>query len=84
MFTKLKNTKHLFDLFLDWLSPHRRRPASLLAETKKALQDWKYAQEALNYADQEMIDYVIHNINATEKRFVGLLQKAKEAGIRAW
>lgn len=80
----IKKIKYLFILFLDWLSPNRHKPAGILAEVQEALHDWKYAKKVLDYADNEMIDYAIHNINATEKRYVGLLQKARETGIKAW
>jgi len=82
--TLLRKIKQLFNLFLDWLSPKRRKPAGIVAEAEQALQDWKYARVVMNHADSEMIDYAIYNFNASEKRFIGLLQKAREAGLTAW
>ncbi len=76
--------KHLWNVFLSWLNPNRRKPTGIVAEAEEALQDWKQAKNALNYADNEMIDYAIHHLNATEKRFIGLLYKAREAGLKAW
>lgn len=79
-----KKIVQLFRLFLDWLSPLRKRPTGILAEIEEALRDWRWARETINYADSDMIDYAIYNLNATEKRFTGLLKKAREAGLTAW
>lgn len=85
MFLKLINTiKKWFALFLDWLSPLRNKPKGLLAETEEARREWQLASNLINHADKEMIDFAIHHYNASERRFIGLLEKARKAGLKAW
>ncbi len=80
----LRFLNRLLSIFLDWLTPCRQKPTGIVGEAEEALREWKQARIALDYADKEMIDYAVHNLNAKEKRFTGLLLKAREAGLTAW
>ncbi|MTI85798.1 MAG: hypothetical protein FH756_18350 [Firmicutes bacterium] len=80
----LRFINRLLSIFLDWLTPCRQKPTGIVGEAEEALREWKQARIALDYADREMIDYAVHNLNAKEKRFTGLLLKAREAGLTAW
>lgn len=53
--------------------------APLADQIKAAHGDWQAAVNIFNYcAEQDMIDYAIYNINATEKRYICLLKIARQ------
>ncbi|MCF8011211.1 MAG: DUF2508 family protein [Clostridiales bacterium] len=85
MILKLWNKiKYYFSLFLDYIYPARQKHPGILDEVEIARQDWYYAQNIINYADNDMLDYAIYNLDACERRFMGLLKKARNANISAW
>lgn len=50
----------------------------LLAEIAETLREWEGAKRYFNYASgQDQIDYAIHAIITSEKRYEMLLRKAK-------
>jgi hypothetical protein len=56
----------------------------LLGEIEKAKQQWIHTQLFLDWADDsESIDYAIYSIEAAERRYMYLLNKAKKMGVVA-
>lgn len=45
---------------------------------------WETAINQMQWADKDMLDAAILYTNACEKRYMSLLQQAKEQGYRAW
>ena len=55
----------------------------ILEEIKNARNEWINANMDFEYADdQEMVDYCIYKIKASEIRYEYFIRKAKEKGIR--
>jgi len=69
---------------LIWATPLKKEPPGLLEATNDAKRSWKQALDYLNYIDNTFVDYAIHNINASERRYMALVQQAKKEGITAW
>ncbi|MBM7853658.1 hypothetical protein JOC37_000023 [Desulfohalotomaculum tongense] len=61
----------------------RQRP-KLMEMIEKARTDWIHAAEQLNFCDRDMVEYVIHEIHAKERRYMALLMQAKKDGLTAW
>ncbi|OAT80209.1 hypothetical protein [Desulfotomaculum copahuensis] len=61
------------------------RPGSTLAGmVDEARLAWREALNEYNFADQEMVDYLVFKINAAERRFIALLHQARRQGVTAW
>jgi hypothetical protein len=61
------------------LSLEEQEKIRLLYEIKQAQQDWKVAQEQMNYVKEtEQIDYAISMLETAEKRYAMLLRQAKK------
>lgn len=51
-------------------------------EVDRAKKEWKSAQNLFdNVCDNSLVDYAIHQLNASEARYTYLLQAAKKNGI---
>ncbi|MCC5909546.1 MAG: YaaL family protein [Clostridiaceae bacterium] len=49
----------------------------------KAREEWKNAEDVFhNVSDPDLIDYAIYNVEATKARYMYLLKRAKEMGLR--
>ena len=81
---RVKTPSFLLDRFLTWLSPCTDQPKNLVEATEEARQAWHLAQRELDFIYGEMTDHVIFKINATERRYVALLQQARTEGLIAW
>ena len=78
------NTNYLQKLLI-WVSPLAQKPPTLLDAVNEAKGTWKQALKDYNYiTDRDLIDFSIHNIKASERRYMALIRKAKEEGVSAW
>lgn len=61
----------------------RPRPglAGMVDEARLA---WREALNEYNFADREMVDYLVFKINAAERRFIVLMHQARRQGVTAW
>ena len=67
------------------ISPvYARRPLDMVESVEDARKAWHLAQRELDFIYGEMTDHVIFKINATERRYVALLQQARAEGVAAW
>lgn len=82
--TRVITPSLLLDRFLTWLSPGTKEPKNLVEVTEEARLAWHQAQRELDFINGEMTDHVIFKINATERRYVALLQQARTEGVIAW
>ncbi len=56
----------------------------LLDRVRQAHKDWQTALNNFNYcSDPDMIDYAIYNIDATEKKYIGLIKIARKENVTA-
>lgn len=60
------------------------REFTLEAQIEEAKRIWLIAQEQIHWADRDMLEAAILYTTACEKRYIGLLQKAKEQGFTTW
>lgn len=84
LFAWIKKIKLLLRRFINWLRPRQQKPGGLLGEIEDARANWRWALVIFDNADSELIDYAIYNLNACERRFMGLLKQAREQGLKAW
>lgn len=56
----------------------------LLIAIEEALSTWREAWNQFNYADREMIDYIIFKLNAAEKHYAALVRCARRLNLTAW
>lgn len=56
----------------------------LVALVERAKNEWKLAQRQLDFCDGDMLDSIIHDIQAKERRFVALLIQARQENVVAW
>lgn len=76
--------KKYLDRFLLWLTPLKKDPPGLPETVNEAKKAWKQALHDLNFVDSSLIDYAVHHINATERRYMALLDQAKKERVTAW
>lgn len=57
---------------------------TLVTAVENARQDWQQAIREMNHSDGDMAEHVIFKINATERRYIALLEQAKKEGVTAW
>lgn len=56
---------------------------TFLKTVEKARRDWLEAKEFFQFvSDPDLVDHAIHAIDAAEKKYMYLLKKAREEGIR--
>lgn len=78
------NARYL-EKFLFWLSPLAQKPPTILTAVNEAKRTWKQALTDFNHiTDRDLVDFAIHNIKASERRYMALIRKAKEEGVAAW
>lgn len=69
----------------DWLgkeSPPPQGDDDLPHILEEARQEWLQAQALYNHvSDQDLIDHVVYQMQAAEKRYIYLLKLAKQKGI---
>ncbi len=56
----------------------------LLVVIEKARLDWQQAVKEMDHIDGDMAEYVIFKINASERRYMALLEQARREGIASW
>lgn len=55
----------------------------LIGYVKDAMKEWNEAEKFFeNVSEPDLIDYAIYRIEASKKRYMYLLKKAKEKGIK--
>ena len=69
---------------LVWATPLKKEPPGLVEAANDAKRTWKQALDYLNYIDDTFMDYAVHNINTTERRYMALVQQARKEGLTAW
>lgn len=56
---------------------------TFLKTVEKARRDWLEAKEFFQFVtDPDLVDHAIHAIDAAEKKYMYLLKKARQEGIR--
>lgn len=74
-----------FQKFLIWVSPLAQRPPALLEAVNEAKRTWLQALKDFNYiTERDLVDFSIHNIKASERRYMALIRRAREEGVSAW
>lgn len=81
---RVKSPSYLLDRFLTWISPGAGQPGNLVEITEAARQAWHQARREMDFINGDMTDHVIFKINATERRYMALLQQARNEGVKAW
>lgn len=76
--------KKYLERFLVWLTPLKKEPPGLDRTIEEAQRAWKQALNNIHFVDNSLIDYAIHNLNATERRYMALIEEAKKERITAW
>ncbi|KJS10298.1 MAG: hypothetical protein VR67_18440 [Peptococcaceae bacterium BRH_c8a] len=66
------------------VTPLKKEPPGLVEAANNAKRTWKQALDYLNYIDNTFVDYAVHNINASERRYMALVQQARKEGLTAW
>ncbi len=69
---------------LIWATPPKKEPLGLVEAANDAKKTWKQALDYLNYTDNTFVDYAVHHINASERRYIALVQQARKEGLTAW
>jgi hypothetical protein len=60
----------------------RQRNPGLLENLEMACREWKYAKLYFNCViDPDLIDHAIYYLDATEKKYIYLLKRAREEGL---
>jgi len=78
------NARYLEKLLIR-ISPLAPKPHQLLDAVNEAKRAWKQALADFNYiTDRDLLDFAIHNIKASERRYMALVRRAKEEGLSAW
>jgi len=66
-----------------YLNSYDDESKELLADIKKAREDWLNAYENFEYGESsEIVDYYTYTIKAYQVKYEYLLKKAKEKGLR--
>ncbi|MTI80529.1 MAG: DUF2508 family protein [Firmicutes bacterium] len=63
---------------------HNPQPPNLVEMIDQAKEEWEISLNQLNNCDQDMLDYVIHDIHAKERRYMSLLMQARKESLGAW
>lgn len=59
------------------------QPQPLTKAIEEAKQDWYWAKTYFNFvSDHDLVDYAIYRIDAAEKKYMYLLKKARQEGLR--
>lgn len=63
----------------------KKQPELKLIEMiEQAKREWQIALNQLDFCDQDMLDSIVHEIQAKERRYMALLQQARKENIIAW
>lgn len=63
--------------------PADREDQELIRCIRHAMEEWNQAQKFFEcVSEPELIDYAIYRIEASKKRYMYLLKKAKEKGVK--
>lgn len=57
---------------------------SIKEEIMQAHQEWLDAKEIFEVVEGDLIDYAVFRLNATERKYMYLLNEAKKNGVNAW
>ncbi|MBO8138507.1 MAG: hypothetical protein H0Z40_10305 [Desulfotomaculum sp.] len=80
----LQQLAEVKDYFVELFSSREQKLPGLIEMIDNAQLAWKMAVDQLNYCDKDMLDYVIFDIHAKERRFMTLLMQARKQGVAAW
>ncbi|WP_031516713.1 DUF2508 family protein [Desulfofalx alkaliphila] len=70
--------------FLNRLMGRQEEGPELFAMIEQAHLDWQHAMQQLDLCDKDMLDYVIHQLQARERRYIALMMQARQEGLVAW
>lgn len=77
--------KTYLDQFLIWLTPLKKEHPGLLEAVNSARRNWQQAQYDFNFvSDKNLIDYTVLKIKADERRYMAILEQAKQEHITSW
>ncbi|HAP94029.1 MAG TPA: hypothetical protein DCM26_05335 [Desulfotomaculum sp.] len=66
-------------------SPQHSLSPTLLKTIDESRQSWRYALQEFNLvAEQNLVDYITYKIIAAQKRYIFLLEQARNEGLTAW
>ena len=57
---------------------------SLASQIEQAKRAWQVAQEQMHWADKDMLEATILKTTACERRYIALLQQAKNQDYQVW
>ena len=64
-------------------NPADQEDQELIRCIRHAMEEWNQAQKLFDcVSEPELIDYAIYKIEASKKRYMYLLKKAKEKGVK--
>lgn len=73
------------ELFAKLAGITKKQPQlELMDMIERAKREWQVALNQLDFCDQDMLDSIVHEIQAKERRFMALLQQARKENIIAW
>lgn len=68
----------------EWASPHGTHRSSLVENVDLARRQWQQSMRDLDFASGDIIDFIVFNINACERRYMALLMQARAEKVTAW
>lgn len=60
------------------------KTSALEEQIEQAKRAWQLAQEQMQWADKDLLEAAILNTTACERRYIALLQQAKNQGYEVW
>lgn len=81
----LEQWREVTELLAQLAGTTKKQPQLELMELiDRAKREWQLALKQLDFCDQDMLDSIVYEIQAKERRFMALLQQARQENIIAW
>lgn len=78
-----KQLRELKEYFIQLANKQPEQP-ELFRMINEAHGEWVQALEQLDNCDPDMLEYVIHEVQAKERRYMALMMQARQEGLTAW
>lgn len=80
-----KQWQQAVELVTKWTGNAKKQPRmDLIDMIEQAKREWQIALKQLDFCDRDLLDYMVHHIQAKERRYMALLQQARQENITAW
>ena len=65
-------------------TPKEKDDQKIINSIHHAIEEWYTAQQFFeNVSEPELVDYAVYNLEASRKKYIYLLKKAKDMGVKA-